>query len=96
MPPVAVAVERAPAQDLPPPQPSGFAGTLENGYARAFVAGCPPNDRQLIKQGGMIIPAGKLQPPRARLSFKEHLALKRKREAEAAERERERDRGVRA
>ncbi|KAL1686036.1 hypothetical protein GGG16DRAFT_118303 [Schizophyllum commune] len=89
MPPVAVAVERALAQDLPPPQPSGFAGTLENGYARAFAAGCPPNDRQLVKQGGMILPAGQLEPPRARLSFKEHLALKRKREAEAAERERD-------
>ncbi|KAL1734650.1 hypothetical protein EV714DRAFT_281020 [Schizophyllum commune] len=65
----------SPSLDVPPPQPSGFAGTLENGYARAFAAGCPPNDRQL--------------PPRARLSFKEHLALKRKREAEAAERERD-------
>ncbi|KAI5826700.1 hypothetical protein K523DRAFT_354942 [Schizophyllum commune Tattone D] len=92
MPPVAVAVERAPAQDLPPPQPSGFAGTLENGYARAFAAGCPPNDRQLVKQGGMIIPAGQLEPPRARLSFKEHLALKRKREAEAAEAAAQRER----
>ncbi|KAL1742681.1 hypothetical protein HDZ31DRAFT_65748 [Schizophyllum fasciatum] len=73
--------------ERPPPQATGFAGSLENGYARACATGCPPNDQRLVKQDGMILPAGELQPPRLRLSLREHLALKRKREAEEAERD---------
>ncbi|TRM58020.1 hypothetical protein BD626DRAFT_203965 [Schizophyllum amplum] len=80
---------RSPSQEhgLPPRQVTGFAGSLENGYARAIAEGCPPNDHQLVMQNGMIMPAGPPDPqpaPRV-MSLREHLALKRKRQADASE-----------